>query len=90
MILCQYFVSCGYIAPFSERATLTNLHSSDFFWQFYNSLCRNFPRRYVLPLNVDEKTPLDQNLVTLHNYKASAKKTKPGEVGLNMCIEFIS
>ncbi|KAF0033398.1 hypothetical protein F2P81_013464 [Scophthalmus maximus] len=48
--------------------------------KFYNSLCRNFPRRYVLPLNVDEKTPLDQNLVTLHNYKASAKKTKPGEV----------
>lgn len=56
---------------------------SDFFWQFYNSLCRNLPRRYVLPLTLDEQTPLDQNLVTLHNYKATAKKTKPGEVGWN-------
>uniref|UniRef100_A0AAQ6IU92 Beta-carotene 15, 15-dioxygenase 2, like n=1 Tax=Anabas testudineus TaxID=64144 RepID=A0AAQ6IU92_ANATE len=48
--------------------------------KFYNSLCRNLPRRYVLPLTVDEQTPLDQNLVTLNNYKATAKKTKPGEV----------
>lgn len=52
-----------------------------FFGQFYNSLCRNLPRRYVLPLNVDKSTPLDQNLVTLQNYKATAKMTKPGEVG---------
>uniref|UniRef100_A0A8C3GAF1 Beta-carotene 15, 15-dioxygenase 2, like n=1 Tax=Cyclopterus lumpus TaxID=8103 RepID=A0A8C3GAF1_CYCLU len=56
---------------------------SDFVWQFYNSMCRNLPRRYVLPLTVDEETPLDQNLVSLQNYKATAKKTKPGEVGLN-------
>ncbi|XP_068594895.1 beta-carotene 15, 15-dioxygenase 2, like [Brachionichthys hirsutus] len=48
--------------------------------EFYNSLCRNLPRRYVLPLTVDEQTPLDQNLVTLRNYKATAKQTKPGEV----------
>uniref|UniRef100_A0A8C6P8W6 Beta-carotene 15, 15-dioxygenase 2, like n=1 Tax=Nothobranchius furzeri TaxID=105023 RepID=A0A8C6P8W6_NOTFU len=48
--------------------------------EFYNSLCRNLPRRYVLPLNVDEQTPLDQNLVTLSYCKATATKTKPGEV----------
>ncbi|MEQ2229503.1 hypothetical protein ILYODFUR_019530 [Ilyodon furcidens] len=47
---------------------------------FYNSLCRNLPRRYVLPLNVDEQTPLDQNLVMLPNCKATAKKTDSGEV----------
>uniref|UniRef100_A0A672JKU7 Beta,beta-carotene 9',10'-oxygenase-like n=1 Tax=Salarias fasciatus TaxID=181472 RepID=A0A672JKU7_SALFA len=47
---------------------------------FYNSLCRTLPRRYVLPLTVDEDTPLDQNLVTLPNCTATAKQTKPGEV----------
>lgn len=57
-------------------------HFPNFFWQFYNSLCRNLPRRYVLPLDVDEQTPLDQNLIKLENCKATAKKTKPGEVGL--------
>jgi len=46
-------------------------------------MCRNLPRRYVLPLTVDEETPLDQNLVLLDNYTATARKTKPGEVGLN-------
>ncbi|XP_062418371.1 beta-carotene 15, 15-dioxygenase 2, like isoform X2 [Pungitius pungitius] len=55
---------------------LVNRHTG----QFYNSLCRNLPRRYVLPLTVDGKTPMDQNLVTSSNYKATAKKTKPQEV----------
>lgn len=59
----------------------TFLFLSDFFWQFYNGLCRNLPRRYVLPLTVDEMTPPDHNLVTLPNYTATAKKTKQGEVG---------
>ncbi|XP_072289252.1 beta-carotene 15, 15-dioxygenase 2, like [Eucyclogobius newberryi] len=49
---------------------------------FYNDLCRNLPRRYVLPLNVDEETPLDQNLVTLSGYTATAVKTKSMEVFL--------
>ncbi|XP_029019352.1 beta-carotene 15, 15-dioxygenase 2, like isoform X2 [Betta splendens] len=48
--------------------------------KFYNSLCRNLPRRYVLPLNVDENTPLDRNLVTLRSCTATAVKTSPGEV----------
>lgn len=58
-------------------------HTSDCFCQFYNSMCRNLPRRYVLPLTVDEQTPVDQNLVSLHNYKATAMKLISGEVRLN-------
>ncbi|KAK5869038.1 hypothetical protein PBY51_010001 [Eleginops maclovinus] len=30
--------------------------------EVYNTLCRVFPRRFVLPLNVDSDTPYDQNL----------------------------
>ena len=50
--------------------------------QFYNSMCRNLPRRYVIPLTVDEDTPMDQNLVNLSLCTATAKKTGPGEVGV--------
>uniref|UniRef100_A0A671Y0B8 Beta-carotene 15, 15-dioxygenase 2, like n=1 Tax=Sparus aurata TaxID=8175 RepID=A0A671Y0B8_SPAAU len=66
--------------------TLENLRkgSGEEMDKFYNSLCRNLPRRYVLPLTVDQKTPLDQNLVTLNSFKATATMTKPGEVRLNL------
>uniref|UniRef100_A0A8C4ZN65 Beta-carotene 15, 15-dioxygenase 2, like n=1 Tax=Gadus morhua TaxID=8049 RepID=A0A8C4ZN65_GADMO len=50
--------------------------------KFYNSMCRNLPRRYVIPLTVDEDTPMDQNLVNLSLCTATAKKTGPGEVYL--------
>ncbi|KAM3615720.1 uncharacterized protein V6R79_006663 [Siganus canaliculatus] len=30
--------------------------------EVYNTLCRVFPRRFVLPLNVDDNTPYNQNL----------------------------
>ncbi|KAM3868222.1 beta-carotene 15, 15-dioxygenase 2, like [Diretmus argenteus] len=50
--------------------------------EFYNALCRNLPRRYVLPLTVGEDTPLDQNLVTLHYCTATARLTRPREVYL--------
>ncbi|XP_029373434.1 beta,beta-carotene 9',10'-oxygenase [Echeneis naucrates] len=30
--------------------------------EVYNTLCRVFPRRFVLPLNVDDDTPYSQNL----------------------------
>ncbi|CAG5921502.1 unnamed protein product [Menidia menidia] len=73
---------CGDDGEVIGDFTLENLRreSGEEIDKFYNSLCRNLPRRYVLPLNVDEQTPLDQNLVTLHHCKATAKKTKPGEV----------
>lgn len=32
---------------------------------------------------MDEQTPADENLITLHNCKATARMTKPGEVGAN-------
>lgn len=73
----------GIIPPVSQSSPTHSFQClSEFFWQFYNSLCRNLPRRYVLPLNVDKQAALDQNLVTLHNCKATAKMTNPGEVGI--------
>lgn len=81
---CAQTILCHVKTSFYNRILyLFSLCLSDFLWQFYNSLCRNLPRRYVLPLTVDEQTPLNQNLVTLNNYKATAKLTKPEEVGLN-------
>ncbi|XP_022056553.2 beta-carotene 15, 15-dioxygenase 2, like isoform X2 [Acanthochromis polyacanthus] len=73
---------CGDDGEIIADFTLENLRrdSGEEMDKFYNSLCRNLPRRYVLPLSVDEETPLDQNLVTPPNYKATAKKTNPGEV----------
>ncbi|XP_051934902.1 beta-carotene oxygenase 2b [Hippocampus zosterae] len=40
--------------------------------EVYNTQCRIFPRRFVLPLNVDEKTPYDQNLNGLPNSSATS------------------
>ncbi|XP_037536429.1 beta-carotene 15, 15-dioxygenase 2, like [Nematolebias whitei] len=73
---------CGDDGGVIGEYTLENLRreSGEKLDKFYNSLCRNLPRRYVLPLNVDEQTPLDQNLITLENCKATARKTKPREV----------
>ncbi|XP_053181819.1 beta-carotene 15, 15-dioxygenase 2, like [Scomber japonicus] len=73
---------CGDDGDVIGDFTLENLRrgSGEEMDKFYNSLCRNLPRRYVLPLTVDEQTPLDRNLVNLGSYKATAKKTKPGEV----------
>ncbi|XP_068167104.1 beta-carotene 15, 15-dioxygenase 2, like [Antennarius striatus] len=73
---------CGDDGAIIADFSLENLRraSGEEMDEFYNSLCRNLPRRYVLPLTVDKQTPPDQNLVTLHFYKATAKQTKPGEV----------
>ncbi|XP_030647038.1 beta-carotene 15, 15-dioxygenase 2, like [Chanos chanos] len=46
--------------------------------KFFNSLCTNLPRRYVLPLEIDEKAPNDQNLINLPNTSARAVKTDSG------------
>lgn len=83
LLCCRCDESC--ISPLSQRlhTQMVSFFCCLLWCQFYNSLCRNLPRRYVLPLMVDEHTPQDQNLVTLLNYKATAKMTKPREVGLN-------
>ncbi|XP_022523373.2 carotenoid-cleaving dioxygenase, mitochondrial isoform X2 [Astyanax mexicanus] len=40
--------------------------------EVYNSMGRAFPRRYVLPLNITNETPLQQNLNTRPNSSATA------------------
>ncbi|XP_036393701.1 beta,beta-carotene 9',10'-oxygenase-like [Megalops cyprinoides] len=40
--------------------------------EVYNTMCRVFPRRFVLPLTVDNDTPLGQNLNTRINSPATA------------------
>ncbi|KAM9391492.1 beta-carotene 15, 15-dioxygenase 2, like [Pholidichthys leucotaenia] len=73
---------CGDDGALIGEFTLENLRreAGEEIDKFYNSLCKNLPRRYVLPLTVDEHSPLDQNLITLQNCKATAKKTQHGEV----------
>ncbi|KAJ0019421.1 hypothetical protein NQD34_006990 [Periophthalmus magnuspinnatus] len=75
---------CGDDGELIGDFTLENIKrkSGEEMDKFYNSLCRNLPRRYVLPLNVDEQAPLDQNLVNLSSYTATAVKTKSNEVFL--------
>lgn len=46
--------------------------------QFFNSLCTNLPRRYVLPLDVKENEPNDHNLINLPYTTATAVKTVTG------------
>ncbi len=47
-------------------------------FQFFNSLCTNLPRRYVLPLDVKEDEPNDHNLINLPYTTATAVKTITG------------
>nr|XP_055052368.1 beta-carotene oxygenase 2b isoform X1 [Misgurnus anguillicaudatus] len=48
--------------------------------EVYNTMCRVFPHRYVLPLNVDNNTPCGQNLNTRLNSTATAIKTDKNQV----------
>uniref|UniRef100_A0A3Q2CD41 Beta-carotene oxygenase 2b n=1 Tax=Cyprinodon variegatus TaxID=28743 RepID=A0A3Q2CD41_CYPVA len=40
--------------------------------EVYNTLCRVFPRRFVLPLRIDPSTPYNQNLIDLPDCTATA------------------
>lgn len=73
---------CGDDGDAVGEFTLENIRrkSGEEMDKFYNALCRNLPRRYVLPLHVDDQTPLDENLITMNTYTATAVKTKPKEV----------
>lgn len=44
-------------------------------------MCRVFPRRFVLPLNMDSDIPCGQNLNTRFNTTATAIKTDKNKVG---------
>ncbi|XP_074535969.1 carotenoid-cleaving dioxygenase, mitochondrial-like [Halichoeres trimaculatus] len=48
--------------------------------EVYNTLCRVFPRRFVLPLNVDNTTPLNQNLNNQLSTTATATRTDKNKV----------
>ncbi|XP_026138906.1 beta-carotene oxygenase 2b [Carassius auratus] len=48
--------------------------------EVYNTMCRVFPRRFVLPLNIDSHTPCGQNLNTRLNSTATAIKTDNNKV----------
>nr|XP_020454650.1 beta,beta-carotene 9',10'-oxygenase isoform X2 [Monopterus albus] len=48
--------------------------SGDALDEVYNTMCRSFPRRFVLPLNVTSETPSDQNLNTQTSSKATCVK----------------
>lgn len=49
--------------------------------QVYNTLCRIFPRRFVLPLSVDHDTPYDQNLNNRPNSTATSVRIAKNKVG---------
>ena len=50
------------------------------FTQAYNSMGRPYPRRFVLPLSVDAKKPVGQNLSPLSYTSAAAVKEADGKV----------
>ncbi len=46
----------------------------------YNTLCRVFPRRFVLPLHVTGETPTGQNLNTRPSSEATCVKISKDKV----------
>lgn len=50
--------------------------------EIYNTLCRVFPRRFVLPLNVDRDTPYNQDLNTFYASSATSIRTSKYKVFL--------
>ncbi|XP_020501854.2 carotenoid-cleaving dioxygenase, mitochondrial [Labrus bergylta] len=54
--------------------------SGDALDEVYNTGCRAFPRRFVLPLNVTQETPVDQNLNTQPSSKATCVKINKDKV----------
>nr|XP_015807564.2 beta-carotene oxygenase 2b [Nothobranchius furzeri] len=48
--------------------------------EVYNTLCRVFPRRFVLPLTVDSHTPYNQNLINLPNSTATSIRMDENKV----------
>ncbi|XP_074528207.1 carotenoid-cleaving dioxygenase, mitochondrial-like isoform X2 [Halichoeres trimaculatus] len=48
--------------------------------EVYNTLSRSYPRRFVFPLNVTNETPMDKNLNTRANSKATCVKVNKDKV----------
>ncbi|XP_028851224.1 beta-carotene 15, 15-dioxygenase 2, like isoform X2 [Denticeps clupeoides] len=73
---------CGEDGNVFDDFTLENLRraAGEDLDKFYNSLCTILPRRYVLPLEVNDQTPTDENLVRLPFCSATAVKKTDGRV----------
>ncbi|KAL7839286.1 hypothetical protein SRHO_G00259440 [Serrasalmus rhombeus] len=70
---------CGEDGSVIGNFTLENLKAAgEEMDKFYSSLCTILPWRYVLPLEVKEEEPNDQNLINLPNTTATAMKTTTG------------
>uniref|UniRef100_A0A673JE69 Beta,beta-carotene 9',10'-oxygenase-like n=1 Tax=Sinocyclocheilus rhinocerous TaxID=307959 RepID=A0A673JE69_9TELE len=70
---------CGDDGTVIGDFTMENLQASgEELDKFFNSLCTNLPRRYVLPLDVKEDEPNDHNLINLPYTTATAVKTVTG------------
>ncbi|XP_034539680.1 beta,beta-carotene 9',10'-oxygenase-like isoform X2 [Notolabrus celidotus] len=54
--------------------------SGDALDEVYNTLSRSYPRRFVFPLNVTNETPIDQNLNTRPDSKATCVKVNKDKV----------
>ena len=52
--------------------------------QVYNTLAKNYPRRFVLPLNVTSETPTGQNLNTRPSSNATCVKVSTDKVSLKI------
>lgn len=70
---------CGDDGSVIGDFTMENLQASgEELDKFFNSLCTNLPRRYVLPLDVKEDETNDHNLINLPYTTATAVKTITG------------
>lgn len=52
--------------------------------QVYNTMCRAFPRRFVLPLHVTSETPTGQNMNTRPSSSATCVKISKDKVSLKL------
>ncbi|XP_062816869.1 carotenoid-cleaving dioxygenase, mitochondrial isoform X2 [Anolis carolinensis] len=60
---------------------LQNLHQTgEALDQTYNSIATPYPRRFVLPLNIDDKKPVGENLSPLSYTSATAVKEADGKI----------
>lgn len=63
-----------------EHAAAAPRQADQLLLQVYNTMCRVFPRRFVLPLNVDSDTAYNQNLNVRYSSTATAIRTGPNKV----------
>ncbi|KAJ8306483.1 hypothetical protein KUTeg_017028 [Tegillarca granosa] len=80
------------LCRFPDSKILNTTYLSSYETDKWKETMKNFPRsnlcRFIIPLNLDEKTPKSKNLVTLPNEKATAVLTENNSVLLNP--EFMS